>query len=96
LIRATLPKIEGEPPPPRPIPEFTMHQRPVSRRGFGFRPGPPPGPERNGNVAGGGEFRHGRAAQGPNGHRPHRAPNQGNGQGQGSGRRRRRNKQRPR
>jgi hypothetical protein len=27
LIRATLPRTEGEPPPPRPIPEFTMHQR---------------------------------------------------------------------
>jgi hypothetical protein len=29
LIRATLPRTEGEPPPPRPIPEFTMHQRPA-------------------------------------------------------------------
>jgi hypothetical protein len=28
LIRATLPRTDGEPPPPRPIPEFTMHQRP--------------------------------------------------------------------
>ena len=31
LIRATLPKVEGGEPPPRPIPEFTMHQRPPSR-----------------------------------------------------------------
>jgi hypothetical protein len=27
LIRATLPRTEGDAPPPRPIPEFTMHQR---------------------------------------------------------------------
>ena len=42
LIRATLPRVDGDPPPPRPIPEFTMHQRPG--RGFGgrgFRQGPP-------------------------------------------------------
>lgn len=32
LIRATLPKTDGEPPPTRPIPEFTMHQRPQSAR----------------------------------------------------------------
>ena len=31
LIRATLPRTEGEPSVPRPIPEFTMHQRPQSR-----------------------------------------------------------------
>jgi hypothetical protein len=31
LIRATLPRGTGEPPPPRPIPEFTMHQRPQGR-----------------------------------------------------------------
>src|SRR5687767_14637987 len=36
LIRASLPRIEGEPPAPRPIPEFTMHQRPPSRGGFRF------------------------------------------------------------
>lgn len=33
LIRATLPKTEADPPPARPIPEFTMHQR--QGRGFG-------------------------------------------------------------
>ena len=33
LIRATLPRTENDVPPPRPIPEFTMHQRPG--RGFG-------------------------------------------------------------
>src|SRR4030095_11166871 len=38
LIRATLPRTEGEAPPtPRPIPEFTMHQR--QGRGFGGRGG---------------------------------------------------------
>jgi hypothetical protein len=42
LIRATLPKTENDVPPPRAIPEFTMHQRPAGR-GFGggrggFRP----------------------------------------------------------
>jgi hypothetical protein len=31
LIRATLPKTSDEAPPPRPIPEFTMHQKPQSR-----------------------------------------------------------------
>jgi hypothetical protein len=36
LIRATLPKVEGDLPPPRPIPEFTMHQR-HGRGGQGFR-----------------------------------------------------------
>jgi len=37
LIRATLPRVEGEAPPPRAIPEFTMHQR--HGRGFGGRGG---------------------------------------------------------
>jgi hypothetical protein len=38
LIRATLPRTEGDQPPPRPIPEFTMHQRQV-RGGHQFRQG---------------------------------------------------------
>jgi hypothetical protein len=62
LIRATLPRVEGEQPVPRPIPEFTMHQRATrgghafrqsqgwqGNNGFGrggFRPGPP-GPGRD-------------------------------------------------
>jgi hypothetical protein len=63
LIRATLPKVEGGEPPPRPIPEFTMHQRPQAGRGgaHGHRPphawaggnGAPRNgfrPERDGNV----------------------------------------------
>lgn len=53
LIRATLPKVEGEQPPARPIPEFTMHQRPQGRGGHGFRHGQPwhggNGHTRNGN-----------------------------------------------
>lgn len=38
LIRATLPRTEGDPPPPRPIPEFTMH-RYNGRGGNSFRQG---------------------------------------------------------
>ena len=38
LIRATLPRTEGEPPTPRPIPEFTMHQR-RTRGAHAFRQG---------------------------------------------------------
>jgi hypothetical protein len=55
LIRAALPKIDGELPPPRAIPEFTMHQRPQGRGGRPFRFGGGGsgggGSERNGNVA---------------------------------------------
>ena len=62
LIRATLPRVDGEPPPARPIPEFTMHQR-QGRGGHGYRAGQSwQGgnghsrnngfrPERDGNVA---------------------------------------------
>jgi hypothetical protein len=71
LIRATLPRTEGEPPAPRPIPEFTMHQR-RTRGGQGFRQG---GWQANGNQRGNG-FRPGRSGQG-HGH--------GQGQGQGNG-----------
>ncbi len=45
LIRASLPRTEGEPPPARPIPEFTMHQR-QTRGSHAFR---------NGNGWGGGD-----------------------------------------
>jgi hypothetical protein len=45
LIRASLPRTEGEAPPPRPIPEFTMHQR-QTRGSHSFR---------NGNGWGGGD-----------------------------------------
>jgi hypothetical protein len=58
LIRASLPKTEGELPPPRPIPEFTMHQR-QTRGSQGFRGGQgwnrgPRGNFANGNGNGGG------------------------------------------
>ena len=61
LIRATLPRQEGQPPPTRPAPEFTIRQ-PTSRPGR-FRPrhqrGPSPfhtgqGGNRPGNTGGGG------------------------------------------
>jgi hypothetical protein len=70
LIRATLPRTEGEPPTPRPIPEFTMHQR-RTRGGQGFRHG---GWQANGNQRGGNGYNS----------RPGR-PGHGHGQGQGNG-----------
>jgi hypothetical protein len=76
LIRAQLPRPEGQPPPTRAIPEFTMHQ-PQNPRGkrhgqgrFRRRPG--------GALDGGGPMRFGRE--------------QGNGTGPGQGGRRRRRK----
>ena len=39
LIRATLPRSEGDVPPPRPIPEFTIYQRHNGRGAGGFRQG---------------------------------------------------------
>jgi len=89
LIRATLPRTEGEPPTPRPIPEFTMHQR-QGRGGHGFRYAQ--GWNGNGPDRGNG-FRPDRSANGTG-----RAPVNGNTQGgqghgqnrpAGSGRRRR-------
>ncbi len=58
LIRATLPRPEGQPPPTRPAPEFTIRQpagrqgrfRPRHQRGSPFHNGPNP---RSGNVGGG-------------------------------------------
>src|SRR5690348_8660252 len=52
LIRATLPRTEGEPPAPRPIPEFTMHQRQPPPRGRGFRD-----PQHGGGWGGGAHAR---------------------------------------
>ena len=83
LIRATLPRTEGDPPPtPRPIPEFTMHQR-HGRGGHGFRQGP--WQDRNGNGPGG--FRGGQ------GNGQGRGPQQP-GPGGGRSRHRHRNKSR--
>ena len=69
LIRASLPRTEGEVPPPRPIPEFTMHQR-QTRGSHSFR---------QGNGWGGGGDRQGRGGFRGNGHAG------GSGSGNGSG-----------
>jgi hypothetical protein len=73
LIRATLPRTEGDPPPPRPIPEFTMHQRPGRPPGRGQWQGNGHG---NANGHGRPDRRQGRGNQ-PHGH--------GNGQSHGHG-----------
>jgi hypothetical protein len=75
LIRATLPRTDGEPPVPRPIPEFTMHQR--QGRGGGFRP------DRNWNGHGNGPERGNGFRQGRLAHGIGRGPNPGNSQGHG-------------
>jgi hypothetical protein len=62
LIRATLPRIEGDV-PARPIPEFTMHRAAPAghgqRHGKPFRHGPGGGPHRHGAKGGFGQGRHG-------------------------------------
>jgi hypothetical protein len=71
LIRATLPRPEGTPPPSRPAPEFTIRQ-PTGRQGR-FRPrhqrdqrGPSPFPgNRSGNMSGGGMPRQGQGGGRP-------------------------------
>jgi hypothetical protein len=92
LIRATLPRTEGEPPAPRPIPEFTMHRQAYGRpfRGHGR-------PVHNGQANGNG-FDHER--QGNHGNHGNQGShgNPGNGQlrpAGGGGRRRRRRGGRP-
>ena len=94
LIRAQLPRTENDPPPPRPIPEFTMHQR----HGRGFRDGQGWSNRTgnaNGNTANGNNGNgHGRS-QGFRG--PGRPPfGGGQGQDQGAGRPRRHGHKRPR
>ncbi len=80
LIRATLPRTDDEPPAPRPIPEFTMHQR-RTRGAHGFRQGGGwQGNGGNGNQRGNNGFRHGRSAHGQG-----NGPNHGNGPGFGNG-----------
>jgi hypothetical protein len=85
LIRATLPRTEGEPPPPRPIPEFTMHQKPQPARGRGpfrrlaFGPqGDPFGPSPDGRPGRGGQQAPGRGGRNGDGNTA------GNGQGNGN------------
>jgi len=81
LIRATLPRPEGQPPPMRPAPEFTIRQ-PAGRQGR-FRPRHQRGPSpfydnRSGNSARGGGMR-------PGGSNPQMARS---GKRHGSGRKR--------
>jgi hypothetical protein len=69
LIRATLPRTENEQPPPRPIPEFTMHQRQTrGSRAFRFQ-GQGNG-NVNGNVNGNTGGRHGHGFGDHGGNRP--------------------------
>jgi hypothetical protein len=77
LIRATLPKTDGEPPPARPIPEFTMHQKPQPVRGRGGFRRLVYGPQ--GDPFGGGNDQ--RPARG--GHPGGRGHGNGNGNGSG-------------
>jgi hypothetical protein len=104
LIRASLPKTDGDPPPARAIPEFTMHQRHDRHgRGFGGRGG-----FRHGHQAGSnGSFRGGSGHspqsngnepdgnRAPHGGRPGSGGPGGPGGGPGGGGRRRR-RRRPR
>ena len=84
LIRASLPKQENAEPPPRPIPEFTMHQRPPRAfQGRGFRPHGGGVPPREGNG-----FREGNGE--PNGNRPSQPGGKPGAAGGGRRRRRRR------
>ena len=90
LIRATLPKTEGDLPPPRPIPEFTMHQRHNSRGGSQpFRYG------RGWHDRGAGQSRDGSRGDGRSA--SGQGPGHGNGgPGQGHGQPRRHGKKRSR
>src|SRR5207237_5456947 len=62
LIRATLPRPEGQAPPARPAPDFTIRHpggRPSRFRPRHQRGGPFPGNRSNGNMGGGGPMRGG-------------------------------------
>jgi hypothetical protein len=105
LIRASLPKVEGELPPARPIPEFTMHQpppRPMGRGRFGqpwhggaerHHRGGNPNANGNGNAHGNG-FRHGHGRPVEGNGQPGQPGPAGDGQPRKSGRRRRRRRPR--
>jgi hypothetical protein len=86
LIRATLPRSEGQPPPQRPAPDFTIRQ-PAGRPGR-FRPRPQHGggqpfgnPGRSNGNAGSGSMRGGgprpHGHQGPQGPQAGRPPSRG-------------------
>jgi len=87
LIRATLPRIEGDT-PARPIPEFTMHRAAPAghghRHGKPFRHGQGGGPHRPGGKSGFGQSRHGQGevngnTLGPRGGHGHRGAHGGPG-----------------
>lgn len=82
LIRATLPRTEGEPPPQRPIPEFTMHQRQSrggQRSGQGWQGSNGQGRGRSGNA-------NGNTNGNTNGNSNNSSSANGNGNSKGSGR----------
>ena len=91
LIRASLPKIDGAPPPTRQIPEFTIRQ-PAGRPTNRFRPRGPRGPMGAGGSGGGGgqQFQGNRPGGGmrSNGGRPPQGPGGGQNRRTGPGRRR--------
>ena len=74
LIRATLPRPEGTPPPTRPAPEFTIRQPGGRQNRFRARHGRGPqqfqGNRGNGNVGGGGPMRSGSGIPRQGGGRP--------------------------
>jgi hypothetical protein len=84
LIRATLPRTDNDPPPPRPIPEFTMHQR-QPRGGQGFRGGQGWGDRGRGGPRGNFSFSSGNGHSGPerNGNVNGNSGGFGNNQGRG-------------
>ena len=92
LIRASLPRIEGQAPPSRPNPEFTIRQ-PNNGRQNRFRPRPGQGGQGQGRggpsqmSGNGGNGNSGRSFGG--GGFSQRQPNQGQGGGQGGGQNRR-------
>jgi hypothetical protein len=97
LIRASLPRPEGQQPPARVIPEFTIRQpgsngrhRSGRRRG-GAQPQGIQGPMRFGRSEGQGQRPHGRGGHGP---QAHGANGNGNGRGGPHGGRRRGGKKR--
>ena len=98
LIRATLPRIEGEVPPPRPIPEFTMHQRYSGRGAAAFRQARSWADQGFGSARTGGRDRQsGQGFGNGNGNGNGTGNGNVNGNGSGGGRRRRRHgKNRPR
>jgi len=84
LIRATLPRPEGQV-PERKMPDFTMHQREANgNHGRGARRGPRPGQMRT-QQGNGQPSRFGGPRQGPRHGSPSQTPRHGSGQGSGQG-----------